>query len=69
MENALNHFERQTIYWEKGLNNLREIIQLLRMKIEEEKKPAVMVGEEEDWNSEANSPPFYLPRQRTISFE
>ena len=61
MENALNHLERQTDLLGQGLNNLREIIQFYRRGLK--------VEEEEDWDSEANSPPFYLPRQRTISFK
>ena len=48
---------------------MREIIQLLRMKREEERQPTVKVEQEEDWDSEATNPPFYLQTNRTISFE
>ena len=69
MEKTLDNLERQIDLLARGLDNLREIVQLLRMKREEERQPTVKVEEEEDWDSEANSPPFYLQTNRTISFE
>ena len=69
MEKTLDHLERQIDLLARGLDNLREIVQLLRMKREEERHPTVKVEQEEDWDSEATNPPFYLQTNSTISFE
>ena len=47
MEKTQDNLERQIDLLGQGLNNLREIVQLLRMKREEEKKPTVKAEEEE----------------------
>ena len=69
MEMTLDNLERQIDLLARGLDNLREIVQILRMKREEERQPTVNVEQEEDWDSEANSPPFYLQTNATVSFE
>ena len=69
MEKILDNLERQTDLLAQGLDNLREIVQLLRMKREEERQPTLKVEQEEDWDSEATNPPFYLQTNGTISFE
>ena len=41
MEMTLDNLERQIDLLARGLDNLREIVQLLRMKREEERQPTV----------------------------
>ena len=48
MEKTLDNLERQIDLLARGLDNLREIVQLLRMKREEERQPTVKVEQEED---------------------
>ena len=45
MEKTLDNLERQIDLLARGLDNLREIVQLLRMKREEERQPTVKVEE------------------------